>query len=147
MAGHGDALGSRHQDRTLVRCPAGRHKECFYQKHHTGSLPASIHAVKVPEKRKSAQDVTIDDRQGLLALIQMGAVELHRWGARNGAPVSVPVSWQQVQQAIAPDAFTIEDLPGRLKRQKKDPWAEYFTVKQALTVAMMKDVAGRGRGA
>lgn len=248
---------------TLVRCPEGRHKECFYQKHHSGNLPASVHAVTVPEKGKSAEYVTIDDRAGLLALIQMGALELHPWGARNddldrpdrlffdldpgpgvtlrdvataalqirdrladlglttfvktsggkgyhviapltrradwdqlkaftkaiaedlaraeprryvsvmtkskrdgkifldylrngrgatsvatfstraraGAPVSVPVSWPEVQKGVAPDAFTIANLAARLKKQRKDPWADYFTVRQSLTASMLKAVA------
>lgn len=35
----------------------------------------------------------------------------------------------------------------KAKRQGKDPWAEYFTVKQALTAAMMKEATRRDRGA
>jgi bifunctional non-homologous end joining protein LigD len=250
---------------TLVRCPEGRHKQCFYQKNHRDDLPASVKAVTVPEKDGPAAYLTIDDRAGLLALVQLGAIELHPWGSRNddlehpdrlffdldpgpgvapqavaaaalllrdlladlglasfaktsggkgyhvvvpiarrtgwdqlkaftkaiaddlarteprryvsvmtkakregkifldylrngrgatsvaafsararaGAPVSVPVSWQEIQKGVAPDAFTVENLTARLKRQRKDPWADYFTVRQGLTAAMMKAVMKR----
>ena len=40
------------QDRplTLVRCPEGYDKECFYQKHANDTVPDTIGRVKIPEK-------------------------------------------------------------------------------------------------
>lgn len=52
--------------------------------------------------------------------------------AREGAPVSVPIAWTELTASLDPLSFTIETVPARLKRQKKDPWAEYFRTKQRL---------------
>jgi bifunctional non-homologous end joining protein LigD len=39
------------------------------------------------------------------------------------APVSAPVTWREVEDdALAPDGFTLRDVPGRLERHG-DPWA------------------------
>ncbi len=39
------------QDRplTLVRCPQGYNKDCFYQKHANDTVPDTIGRVKIPE--------------------------------------------------------------------------------------------------
>ena len=51
--------------------------------------------------------------------------------AREGAPVSVPLSWDELSEKIPPNYFNIHNLPPRLKRLKKDPWARIDSVKQA----------------
>ncbi|HET7694735.1 MAG TPA: DNA ligase D [Vicinamibacterales bacterium] len=50
--------------------------------------------------------------------------------AREGAPVSMPVSWTELTPSLDPASFTAVSVPQRLARQRKDPWAEYFTLKQ-----------------
>lgn len=68
---------------SLVRCPAGRTGECFFQKHHTASTPEHIDTVKIEEKNgKKSPYLTIDSAEGLIAAAQIGALELHIWGAR-----------------------------------------------------------------
>lgn len=68
---------------TVVRCPQGRGGECFFQKHATDSLPPEVGAVEVQEENGPSDYITIDDRRGLVALAQMGALEFHPWLARN----------------------------------------------------------------
>lgn len=68
---------------TLVRCPEGYHGECFYQKHLTGSLPDAVRGIMVDVKGKQEEYVAIDDAAGLVALVQMGVLELHPWPARE----------------------------------------------------------------
>jgi len=68
---------------TLVRCPDGQSGKCFYQKHRTGSLPDAVHGVKVKEKGTTAEYVMIEDLAGLVALVQMGVLEMHPWPARK----------------------------------------------------------------
>jgi bifunctional non-homologous end joining protein LigD len=40
-----------------------------------------------------------------------------------GAPVSTPLHWNEVDQELRLSDWTIETVPRRLARQKKDPWA------------------------
>lgn len=52
--------------------------------------------------------------------------------ARKGAPVSMPVRWEELKESLDPAAFTIESVPRRLAKLRKDPWAEYWTTRQHL---------------
>lgn len=52
--------------------------------------------------------------------------------ARPGAPVSTPLSWDELSPKRRSDAFTLRTLPKRLARLKKDPWARYFSTRQRL---------------
>jgi bifunctional non-homologous end joining protein LigD len=63
---------------TMVRCPTGRQKNCFYQRHAGSGVPEQLLKVKVP----SFDDpyLYIEDAQGLVALVQMGVLEIHPWG-------------------------------------------------------------------
>ena len=38
---------------TIVRCPDGRHKHCFYQKHSKDGQPSAIHRVPIEEEGES----------------------------------------------------------------------------------------------
>jgi bifunctional non-homologous end joining protein LigD len=66
---------------TLVRCPAGHNKQCFYQRHMKDAVAEWIHPVPVREKSATVSYVAIDDLQGLIALVQIGVLELHTWGS------------------------------------------------------------------
>ncbi len=68
---------------TLVRCPEGYTGECFFQKHLTGSLPDAVRGVMVPVKGKREEYVAVDDIAGVVALVQMGVLEIHPWPARE----------------------------------------------------------------
>lgn len=67
---------------TVVRCPRGQGEKCFYQKHATQGLPDEIRAVTVREKDDTSEYLAIDDLPGLIALVQLGVLELHPWGSR-----------------------------------------------------------------
>jgi len=71
---------------SLVRCPEGSDSECFYQRHPTRGLSEHIHAVAVREKGKTVESLAIEDVKGLVALVQMGALEIHPWGSRIDDP-------------------------------------------------------------
>jgi len=67
---------------SLVRCPAGRSGKCFFQKHFNESTPEHLKCVEIAEKNGAKKSyLTIDDAAGLVAAAQMGALELHVWGA------------------------------------------------------------------
>jgi bifunctional non-homologous end joining protein LigD len=66
----------------LVRCPEGHSKECFHQKHPSKGLSPDIHRIVIPEKKKRDQSLYVEDIEGLMALVQMGVLEIHTWGCR-----------------------------------------------------------------
>jgi bifunctional non-homologous end joining protein LigD len=66
----------------LVRCPEGRAKKCFFQKHPPPGTPPSLRQIPVREKRKTENYVVVDDVEGLISLAQVGALEVHTWGCR-----------------------------------------------------------------
>jgi bifunctional non-homologous end joining protein LigD len=65
---------------TLVRCPEGYDKECFYQKHATDGVPERVGRVTVSPDEEPYMMVT--NLAGVVSLVQMGALEIHVWGAR-----------------------------------------------------------------
>jgi bifunctional non-homologous end joining protein LigD len=65
---------------TLVRCPEGLAGECFYQKHADRSIPPLVPRVVV--KKGRAPYAMVQGLPSLIALVQMGVLELHVWGAR-----------------------------------------------------------------
>lgn len=52
--------------------------------------------------------------------------------ARPGAAVSVPIDWSELGTLKSADQYTVKNLPQRLARQRKDPWAGIGRVKQKL---------------
>jgi len=51
--------------------------------------------------------------------------------AKDKAPVSMPLTWQQVKQGVKITDFTITNVPDLLNK-KGDPWASFFKERQAL---------------
>ena len=245
---------------TLVRCPEGQSKDCFYQRHVNDSASQWIRPVPIKEKGKLVNYVAVDNLQGLIALVQMGVLELHTWGstsdcldrpdrlifdldpdpeisweplnqaaqtlraylgelglasfvkttggkglhvvvplipkidwdtakefskqvaqqmadrepdrytatmskakregkiyidylrnaktatavaaystrARAGAPVSVPLRWDELGADIRGDHFNLRNTPERLSQIGKDPWHDYETARRAITAALIK---------
>lgn len=243
---------------TLVRCPEGYDKECFYQKHLTDSMPENVHGVRIKEKDSEELYVVIRDLPGLISLVQMGVLEIHLWGchedkverpdllvfdldpapgvdweavidgarlvrdyldelglrsfvktsggkgfhvmaplvrrsswdelkafagaiaediaekesgkyvatmskskrrgkifidyfrnsrgatnvaaystrARKGAPVSTPISWDELSPKLTSDAYTVRNLLQRLSSLKQDPWRGFFEIRQSITKEM-----------
>lgn len=66
---------------SLVRCPDGEGGECFFQKHASKGFPEEFRAVPIRESAGKRDYLYIEDLQGLIAAVQMGALELHLWGA------------------------------------------------------------------
>jgi bifunctional non-homologous end joining protein LigD len=46
--------------------------------------------------------------------------------ARAGAPVSVPIAWDELSHTLDPLSFTLRTVPARLARLGRDPCREYF---------------------
>lgn len=74
---------SAHRPVSLVRCPQGRAKKCFFQKHDAGSFGEHVKAVPITEKDGGVEDyLYVENIAGLLACVQMGTIEFHGWGSR-----------------------------------------------------------------
>ncbi len=247
---------------SVVRCPEGRQKQCFYQKHHSPGMPKAIREVRVREDKDTADYMMVDSADGVLALVQFGALEIHPWlsrrdkldrpdtlifdldpdeavpweevlgaafllrdelarfdlesfpkltggkgihvvvpivrrhgfevvkplskafaervrdqnaakfvttasktkrsgkifvdylrngrgatavapfstRARSGAAVATPVSWDELRPGVQSDQYTIKTLPRRLASLKRDPWENYFQLRQSLTKGMLTDL-------
>jgi bifunctional non-homologous end joining protein LigD len=71
---------------SLVRCPQGRARACFFQKHDAGSFGDAVHHVDVREKDGSVEPyLYVADTEGLVACVQMGSIEFHGWGSSVAA--------------------------------------------------------------
>ena len=69
---------------TMVRCPTGRQQKCFYQRHAGAGVPSQIEKVTVPGFDNPY--LFLRDLPGLIALVQMGVLEVHPWGVRVERP-------------------------------------------------------------
>lgn len=67
---------------TLVRCPEGRGKPCFFQKHTSKGRPEAMKTIEIAERDGPDTYLYIDSAAGLTSLVQMGVLEIHVWGSR-----------------------------------------------------------------
>ena len=67
---------------SLLRCPEGTKGDCFYQRSPGMGLGKDIRPWRWKHKGKSYEYLYIVDAKGLIELAQMGAIELHPWGAK-----------------------------------------------------------------
>ncbi|HKP76047.1 MAG TPA: DNA ligase D [Longimicrobiaceae bacterium] len=104
---------------TLVRCPEGAEKPCFYQKHADENFPTAVGRVRIEENTGEKDVYTyVDSVAGLVSMVQMGVLELHVWGARRDNPErpdlfildldpATDVAWERV---IASALFVRQEL-------------------------------------
>jgi bifunctional non-homologous end joining protein LigD len=67
------------------------------------------------------------------------AVEVYSARAREGAPVAMPVAWDELNE-VRGDSFTVRNAKDRLASLPADPWSGFFEVRQSITAKMMKQV-------
>jgi bifunctional non-homologous end joining protein LigD len=63
-----------------VRCPEN-FKHCFFQRHFTASTPKALKSIAIESHEKTADYIYLDNKEGLLSLVQMGILEIHPWGS------------------------------------------------------------------
>jgi len=66
------------------------------------------------------------------------AIASYSLRAREGAPVAVPVRWDEVGDALRSDRYNIENLRRRLGALHEDPWEGFFDARTAITKKMRK---------
>jgi bifunctional non-homologous end joining protein LigD len=67
---------------TLLRCPSGRERQCFFQKHAGAAMAAAVRRVHLREEAGEEPYMYVDGVEALLALVQVGVLEFHVWGSR-----------------------------------------------------------------
>lgn len=109
---------------SLVRCPEGQSKACFFQKHAAPGTPDALRRIEITEKDGPETYLIAEDLPGLLSLAQMGVLEIHVWGSRADRlehpdwfiidlDPSPEVPWQQVVES----AFLLRDFFAQLDLQ------------------------------
>jgi len=95
---------------TLFRCPNGWDKACFYQKKAESGVNEAIARVEIRSSEGIADYMMANSVSALVALVQMGVLEVHPWGSRAqhlGRPDRIvfdldpadDVAWEQVKHA------------------------------------------------
>jgi bifunctional non-homologous end joining protein LigD len=68
------------------------------------------------------------------------AVAAYSTRARQGAPVSMPLSWDELEdRSLRPDRFTVANARDRLRR--RDPWTGFWACRQTITATMRRSLA------
>ena len=70
---------------SLVRCPDGTAKPCFFQKHLNTALPPGIRTIAITDKTSNQPEpyITVDSTQAILSFAQFDALEIHPWACTN----------------------------------------------------------------
>ncbi|MDB5555133.1 MAG: ligase [Rhizobium sp.] len=88
-------------------------------------------AMAADEPDKYVSTITKSKRTGkiLIDYLRNGrnntAVAAYSTRARKGAPVSMPLDWEELNEGIGPNYFTVLNAPQRLASLKKDPWESF----------------------
>ncbi len=107
---------------SVVRCPEGSGKPCFFQKHVGMGVSKGVNSVSVPNPKTGEKEdfLTVNSAEGLVGLAQMGVLEVHTWGSRNES-LEMP---DRIVFDLDPDtaiqwktlAMSAEELRDRLKK-------------------------------
>jgi bifunctional non-homologous end joining protein LigD len=104
----------------LLRCPDGIGGQQFFQKHEWKGMNAAILRVTDPAEPKDAPSLAIADLDGLIALVQSAALEIHPWG-------STVADWER------PDRIVIDLDPG-----EGVDWIDLLTAAQDVRQRLLK---------
>ena len=66
---------------TLVHCPAGLQAPCNYMRHRRAWGPGVLKRVSIAEKTKVGEYLAVVNLAGIIALAQMGIIEVHTWNS------------------------------------------------------------------
>jgi len=120
--------------------------QCTYEQSRTlGELVSRVVEAELPDIATTAR--VVKKREGRVYLDYMqnghGQLIVAPYSVRpvKGATVSAPLRWSEVNAKLSLRKFTIETMPARLERQKRDPLLEVLEGKPDL-VAVLDRLAG-----
>lgn len=153
---------------TLVRCPSGQQTECFYQRKAPEAAPRALGRVKVPVEGKEETYLVANSLAALVALVQIGVLEIHVWGARRDRldrpdrmvldlDPAEEVPWSEVAKAAREVRDRLEDvgLESWVKTTggkglhvvaplaRRSTWEEVREFARGVAEAMVRDGPGR----
>ncbi|TRC93704.1 DNA ligase D [Mesorhizobium sp. WSM4306] len=71
---------------SLVRCPTGLPKDCFFQRHAFTGMPPSVVTFETANSEGETKSyLSVEGAKGYLALAQFGVVEFHTWGTHRAS--------------------------------------------------------------
>jgi bifunctional non-homologous end joining protein LigD len=73
--------------------------------------------------------VLIDYKRNHRAAVAVAAFSMR---ALPEGPLSMPIGWAELKPSLSPRQFTVQNALARLRRQKADPWRDFWTAKQRL---------------
>jgi bifunctional non-homologous end joining protein LigD len=73
------------------------------------------------------------------------AVAAYSTRSRPGAPVSTPLSWDELGPDVRGAHFRVDNLPARLAHLKADPWSGFFKIKQRLPISGSRSKPSKSR--
>ena len=74
------------------------------------------------------------------------AIASYSTRAREGAPVAVPVRWQELSSAMTSDRYNVENVRRRLGAMRSDPWDGFADGARPIDAAMLRAVGLRRAG-
>jgi len=120
-------VDAAHRPMTLIRCPQGRSKKCFFQKHDSGSFGPEVKHVPIKERKGIVQDyLYFDDIRGLLSCVQMGTIEFHGWGSRSDNVENPDRLVFDLDPDVGLDFGKVKEAAVRLRGLLKDLGLETF---------------------
>lgn len=69
----------KHRPLSIVRCPQGTSRKCFFQKHLDVKKVSGIDFFNVQDKEEINEYFSLTSPKGILELVQLNAYELHAW--------------------------------------------------------------------
>jgi bifunctional non-homologous end joining protein LigD len=71
------------------------------------------------------------------------AVAAYSSRAKDGAPVSAPLTWDELSAISQSDVFSVQSMPKRLRRLRQDPWKDISHIRQSITAAAKRKLGVR----
>lgn len=86
-------------------------------------------------KQSRISKILVDYKRNARAAVTVAAYSTR---ARPNAPVSVPIAWGELNEGLAPDAYTILNLRQHLRTVNEDPWREFWRADQRLELPALR---------
>lgn len=101
---------------------------------HVASLLPDRFTAKMTKTRRSGK-IYIDF---LRNAPEATAVAAYSTRALSAAPISTPISWDELSDGVHSNEFTIINMEERLSRLKHDPWKDFLVVNQRISLKMLE---------